>query len=479
MQKLLFSLFIHCCFFLNSVAQKPSIEFRSSDTAMQNAFNEAKEMALHYKGNQDDPVGPWYEAALPSRYAFCMRDVSHQSIGGEILGMSRENKNMFVLFAQNISKSKDWCSYWEINKFGKPAPADYRNDKEFWYNLNANFDVIYACLRLYLWTGDKTYIQNPVFANFYEISAKEYIEKWVLEADSLLKRPAFPNAPENFNIKDNFHRCRGLASYDESVDNLSMSVDLVAAIYRGLLSYSNILKLNGDKAKADWYEKKAISYQQEIEADWWDNRDSLYNSYYTSDGKFGKSSGGLFLLWFDAMKDPNRTRKTIEDLIAEELNVESQSYLPVILYEHGYWKEAYKRIVHLAAPTTKRREYPEVSFGVMEGIVQGLMGIAPNAEHNRIFTIYRSSGGIVSELDNLDALGTTINVKHESEKTDFDNIGKIAIYWRAAFAGKHPFITVNNKKISAKQEKDKSRKVISFVDVRVNAGQKSIAYCTK
>jgi hypothetical protein len=59
------------------------IQFISSDTALQTAFGRAKEMALHYKGKPGDPVGPWYESALPPRYAFCMRDVSHQSIGGE------------------------------------------------------------------------------------------------------------------------------------------------------------------------------------------------------------------------------------------------------------------------------------------------------------------------------------------------------------------------------------------------------------
>ena len=50
---------------------------------------------------------------------------------------------MFLKFAQNISESKDYCSYWEINKFDEPAPVDFRNDKDFWYNLPANFDVIY------------------------------------------------------------------------------------------------------------------------------------------------------------------------------------------------------------------------------------------------------------------------------------------------------------------------------------------------
>jgi hypothetical protein len=125
-------------------------------------------MALHYKGKPGDPVGPWYESALSPRYAFCMRDVAHQSIPAEVLGMSAANKNMFTLFAKNISASKDWCTYWEINKWGKPAPADYRNDTAFWYNLPANFDILNACWNLYLWTGDKDYISDPAFENFFQ-----------------------------------------------------------------------------------------------------------------------------------------------------------------------------------------------------------------------------------------------------------------------------------------------------------------------
>jgi len=141
-----------------------------------------------------------YESALPPRYAFCMRDVSHQCIGAEILGMHRENKNMFTKFTTHISASKDWCSYWEMDKFDRPSPSDYRNDREFWYNLNANFDLMDACWRSYLWTGDSLYLKDPAFRNFYDRSAQEYIQKWILQPDSLLTRPAYPNTPVPFNI---------------------------------------------------------------------------------------------------------------------------------------------------------------------------------------------------------------------------------------------------------------------------------------
>ena len=87
MKRLLW-LFFFCTACMVSSAQQPAIEFSSSDTALQTAFYRAKEMALSYKGNSTDPVGPWYEAALPSRNAFCIRDVSHQSIAAEVLGLS-------------------------------------------------------------------------------------------------------------------------------------------------------------------------------------------------------------------------------------------------------------------------------------------------------------------------------------------------------------------------------------------------------
>src|SRR5882757_6633916 len=116
------------CTAIGISAYGQAIRFGSSDTALVRAFGWAKEQALHYKGKPEDPVGPWYESALPPRDAFCMRDVSHQSVGGAILGLDAENKNMLTLFARHVSESRNWCSYWEMNKKGVPAPEDYRSD---------------------------------------------------------------------------------------------------------------------------------------------------------------------------------------------------------------------------------------------------------------------------------------------------------------------------------------------------------------
>jgi hypothetical protein len=158
---------------LKAQPQQTGVTFKSSNADLTAAFEWAKNKALSYAHDGTDPVGFWYEAALPNREAFCMRDVSHQAIGAEILGLGKHNLNMFLKFAQNISESKDYCSYWEINRYNEPAPVDYENDNDFWYNLPSNFDVIYNASRLYNWTGNREYIDNQQFQKFYRLSLNE------------------------------------------------------------------------------------------------------------------------------------------------------------------------------------------------------------------------------------------------------------------------------------------------------------------
>lgn len=43
-----------------------------------------------------------------------------------------------------------------------------------------NFDVIYNIYCLYKWIGNKVYLDNLDFKNFYELSFNEYVEYWDL-----------------------------------------------------------------------------------------------------------------------------------------------------------------------------------------------------------------------------------------------------------------------------------------------------------
>lgn len=476
MKQTFLSAFIVIFFLSNSSGQIRGVTFKSSDTALEHAFAWAKSTALHYRHDSGDPVGPWYDASLPGRSAFCMRDVSHQSIGAEILGMSKENNNMFTKFVTNISKSKDWCSYWEINKWNKPAPVDYRNDKEFWYNLDANFDVLYACWRLYLWTGDKTYISSPAFVNFYEKTLNNYIQAWALEVDSLLTRPLHPDAPVPINPNDPFQSNRGLPSYVESIPNLKMTADLIAAIYQGFVSYSGILKEKGKLNESQYYLKKAKSYKQEFYSKWWNQKKGLYNTYYTTDNKFGMGLGNTFLLWFNILHKTSRVNATLDHLSSIQLNVESTSYLPYIFYEDGRYEQAYKYLLYLSNPNTKRREYPEVSYGVLQGIVLGYMGIEPDACNLTLSTCFRGKHETIAELNSLPILQTTIDLKYNGYKsTTIANTGKSAFFWKAVFPGRHASIYIKSKAVSSKIEYTMNNNVCSFSVIKVKPGERVTA----
>jgi hypothetical protein len=67
-----------------------------------------------------------------------MRDVAHQSVGARAWPRPSQPEHV-AAFAENIAESRDWSSYWEIDRYNWPAPVDYKND-EFWYNLPANVD---------------------------------------------------------------------------------------------------------------------------------------------------------------------------------------------------------------------------------------------------------------------------------------------------------------------------------------------------
>ena len=84
--------------------QDARITFSSDDQALVNGFEWAKTQAMAYIFRGNDPVGHGYEAALPKREAFCMRDVSHQLVGTQLLGLAGISKNLLTKFASAINK---------------------------------------------------------------------------------------------------------------------------------------------------------------------------------------------------------------------------------------------------------------------------------------------------------------------------------------------------------------------------------------
>ncbi len=460
-------------------AQSPKVqsrlELRSEDRELVNAFSWAKQQALAYV-KDDDPVGPWYEAALPGRQAFCMRDVSHQAGGAQALGLARYTHNMLRRFAENISSSRDWCSYWEIDRLNRPAPIDYVNDRVFWYNLPANFDVLDACYRMYLWSGDKSYIEDPVFLNFYRHTVTDYVSRWNLDVPHVMTRETASQDPSYF---------RGDPSYGESRRDIALGVDLLATQYAGYRSYAAILAIQGDDGAAQMYLRSASDVKGLINRAWWNPVEGHFFAFLDKDHQF-HGHAGADLLYRDVVDDGLKAQGALDTLLKTMQDepasaVEPESHYAEILYRYGDPDAAYAEIMDLTRAGRERQEYPEVSYSVIGAIVNGLMGInvEPDvpiedlAQGKPFETVVRTMPQLTAktiwvELRNLPIRDGSVTVRHYGDqKTILINHEKTELEWQAEFPGSFATLVVNGKPINAHTEFHYLGRVVTWVRVQV------------
>jgi len=446
---------------------KSDLIFVSDDRVLEKGFAWAKEQALGYTFC-GDAVGDWYEAALPGRAAFCMRDVAHQANGAHLLGLSRFNRNMLQRFAENISAGRDWCSFWEIDKHNRPCPADYRDDGYFWYNLPANFDVLDCCLRQYLWTGDRIYLENPALRFFYAKSVHEYVHHWDRDGDGLLD-----HTPE-----DGF---RGIATYNEEVEHPLVGGDLAAAQYAGYRAYAAILELEERFLEANELRRRAAALRRLYNTDWWNAQAGRFHGFMRQDRSFSSDDqglGNLFALYYDLADGEERVQRTLAAVMAieGELNVESRSYVPETLYRYGRNQEAYAILHALFDPGLPRREYPELSFALIGALATGLMGVTADARERLVSTFPRLGATTgEAEMGNIPIFETLVDVRHRGcNETTLTNRGQRAVYWRAGFPGQDETLRVDGQRWTAQQTIRPGGQMETYVLLRVGGGERQM-----
>lgn len=462
-----FSILLACSSVQAQAPQDGLVEFTSSDLALQNGFLWAKQQALVYVNRKGDPVGDWYEAALPNREAFCMRDVSHQLIGADVLGLQDINKNMLTRFVKSISLSRDWCGYWEIDKLDRPAPVDYKSDGDFWYNLPANFDVLDACYRQYQWTGDTTYLNNAYFREFYSRSCNDYVTRWDKNGDGIM---------EGTLSKDLHYR--GIGSYNEDQHGVTGS-DLIAAQSLGYRSYAAMLALMGQGAEGKSYLEKSNKLFSEFNDHWWDARLGTYFQFLREDGTWVNNDPmQLFLLRWNFVPQ-DRAKILLNTLIPQEKKmwVEARSYFALEAFRYGDPATACGFLKNLTSPKLKRKEYPEVSYAALEAYVEGLMGVEADASHNTIKTLSRlPNDNDQATLNRLPVFSGTISIQHSgSGKSIFTNHTGRPVYWDAAFFADKPEITINGKKQTGRLLTDLSQRKYVVYRAMVMPGQRFVA----
>jgi len=446
--------------------------FESSDSRLVEGFQRMKRQAMAYVF-EGDPVGPWYEAAEPGREAFCMRDTAHQAMGAHALGLARHNRNMLHRFAENISDARDWCSLWEIDRNNLPAPVDYDSDAEFWYNLPANFDILDACYRMYLWTGDRAYVSDPVFLNYYDRTVKDYVERWGLGLDQIMRRPRLMNVRGMVDPGKKFQAARGIPGYDEGNHEYVLGGDTLATQYAAYLAYAYIQEVRRNPEPARLYGKKAADLRALLNGAWWNEKEQHFYLRLNKDHQL-EGRGGGSLLARDVVDDGPKMRSALQD----------SARSAEVLYRYGDADAAYARMLDAALGPGSRREYPEVPYAWVGALVNGTMGITLEAESPLqsaisgfwVEAVFKTLPGLGTkvgwaELRNLPVRSNEVTVRHEGiRKTVLTNQRGPALIWQANFPGSFETLRVNGQPVKARGGKGPLDRVTSSVRVTVGAG---------
>jgi hypothetical protein len=458
------------------LAPTSSLQFESSDRKLVQAFQWAKSRALAYAHDASDPVGPWYEAALPGRDSFCMRDVSHQTTGAAALGLYSENRNMLGRFAAAVSPDRDWAGFWEIDKAGHPSAADYVSDNDFWYNLPANFDLLDSIVRMWRWTGDQSYVNDSSIRRFFDSTGTAYVNAWDLQPDRILQRPRLMNQRL---LKGKFVQERGIPSYTEGQHNFNLGTDLLAAEYRAFESLRVVAISRHEALREQQYAKAANGIADLIENRAWSEKDHHFMGFFSQDGGTN-GSGDAMVLYFGATKDPGHIRSALSHIeSAEYLNrigIEEESYLPQTLYRYGEKDAAYGLIMDLTRADKERRDYPEVPFSVIGTIVTGLMGMEVVDDGNRDRMLLHSfsrlrNGSDSAKLSGVRVRDSLVDLEHVGDRrSTLTNRSKKPIYWQATFPGRLPILIVNGHPVRSTISLDESLAPVSWIVAVVPAG---------
>ncbi len=454
-----------------------AIEFESSDAKLVDGFRWAKSQAFAYV-RTDGTIGPWYEAALPERNSFCMRDVSHMSTGAQFLGLGSRNLNMLRRFAANISASKKWCTWWEITRDNLPAPVDYNNDHDFWYDLPANFDLLDACYRQWLWTRNNAYL-DAVFLNYYRHTVTDYVKAWDRNGDGL---------PEH--LPSDGHM--GIGTYDEDLQNeVLVGADLIAAQYAAFRDYAAMERARSEPAAAAEFDHKADRLQSLYNNQWWDAKQNRYFGALGRDGKFaadlkeGSGRGTLaFPLYYGLVAKGFRTDAVLDELekrlkLDEDAvhgvvgGVEGRTYLPDIFYKYGRSHTGYRALTAMMDPQLKRREYPEVSFTAIGNLGSGLMGIRPLAAGQTVETFPQLTDETDwAALHHVPVGRNVIAIKHvRNNETTLTNEQGPRLAWRAAFPGRLRALLSKGKEIASNRGLRTTGADETYSMVQVEAGE--------
>lgn len=445
-------------------------------------------------GTGTDKYIPSYWAGYYDRTAFYGRDFVHQATGGQIVGLYKENYSMFHTFAKNATEARKWFTPWAFNFNGTPHTIDYRDDTNFVREVPAQFELVQKAYEQYLWSGDERYINDPDMFNFYTKVMTDFITLH----DTNHNGVAEGTGGGIF---------QGACSYNErGGEPMIEAGDSIGSQYQATLAYAGILEARGDKTgAASWYQKAADlkKYFNETWSVYDNDPNGLYARGLDKDNTKKYTGFGGENSWFMPMKlitEPGERNDKYIDYVLENLgdgidsvstaphNIEAYTYIPDMLFPYNRANDAWKWMKYITGMKDKPHErasqgtngdYPEISFTFISHVVEGMMGVSPDAKNGFVSSIPRLPDEVKDAAIKYLQIGDyEISLAHNgNRKSTLSNDSAKDMVWEARFYGSHPYVQVNGKPVAA-QTKLLNGKTISYVTLPVKSGQKVVAEAT-
>ncbi|WP_431896149.1 hypothetical protein [Nonomuraea sp. bgisy101] len=405
-------------------------------------------------GTGEGVYTPSYWAGYANRSGYYSRDFAHQLAGAHILGLAAENKNMLRSFARSASEEHKYYPVWALNFDASTyLSIDYRSPTNFVREVPATFELVEKANQAFRWSGDRAYVDDPVFWDYYKHATNEFVA---------LHDGQLPNGVAEGTGRGIF---QGAASYNEvSGEPLAEAGDAIGSQYQAHNALAALALDKGDLALAHAQAKRARAVKEYFNKTWSVKQggEDLVRAY-TVDGTpltgFGKENS-----WFMPMKgiiDAGPRNDAYLDFVDAEAtgagrprNVEALTYLADTFFRHNRAGTAWKWMQdvydqrearHVNSRQGLNGDYPEVPFTLVSQTVEGLMGIQPDAPRRTVATQSRLPADIGwLEVADVPVGSGKVTVRHDGAvSSTFTNKGSSPVFWDARFAGKHRWLEVN------------------------------------
>ncbi|WP_435603859.1 hypothetical protein [Streptomyces sp. bgisy130] len=458
-------------------------------------------------GSSTGTYSTTYWAGYPYRSDFYLRDTAHQVVGAHLLGLDAENETMLKAFAASANDSNTSGTndpYWSINFDAKtPGSIDYSSSTSFVRELPAPFELVQKINDAYTWTGDSDYVSDSTLSTYVSNTVgsssdttSPFIKHHTPSAPVVDNGDVpIPEATSN-SIFD------GTATYNEgSGAALAQAGDAVGSQYQAYLAAANLAKANNDSTNADHYSQAATDLRDRFNSTWSgdssdDTASNVVRAYDTSGNQV--TGWGNENSWFMPLKNlmnpgtrANNYLSYIDTQATDSgpANLEAYTYLPDVYFQHPNvtvnssnssdtaWKwmqYVYSKIgdTHTTGKFLNG-DYPEISFTLVSQIVQGLMGIQPDAG-NALSTLSQLPGNISTlQVSSIPVGSGTVTLKHSSATdSTLSNTSSSGSYsWTAKFLGKHTNISVCGSSQTPSYGTTTDGSDYTYATVDVSAGQ--------